>query len=87
MCDINIIKRRRGEVLLLNGYQYYKLKSYKDGGIIWRCALYRKSKCVGSVTNWVTINNSIVSKAVSHLPTCSPDYAQNEIDMKLDDCK
>lgn len=83
MCDINIIKRRRGEVLLLNGYQYYKLKNYKDGGIIWRCALYRKSKCVGSVT----IINSIVSKAVSHLPTCSPDYAQNEIDLKLDDCK
>lgn len=49
--EINIIKRKRGEVLLYNERQYYKHKIYKNLSQIWYCRNRRtKIKCTGSIT-------------------------------------
>ncbi|CAK1593014.1 unnamed protein product [Parnassius mnemosyne] len=83
MSEINVIKRRRGRVLMLNGYQYYKLKVYKDASVIWRCAQYKKNKCTGSVT----IRDKKEVNATPHIITCAQDFAKNEIDLKFYECK
>ncbi|CAK1591836.1 unnamed protein product [Parnassius mnemosyne] len=83
MSEINVMKRRRGRVLMLNGYQYYKLKVYKDASVIWRCAQYKKNKCTGSVT----IRDKKEVKATPNIITCAQDFAKNEIDLKFYECK
>lgn len=47
--EISIITRGRGEVLLLNGYEYYHHVTYRDNSSLWRCANYKKTKCGGTV--------------------------------------
>lgn len=47
MCDsleseVFFINRKGGTVLLCGGYQYYKLKSYKNVSSIWRCSSFKK---------------------------------------------
>lgn len=50
MSELNVIKRGRGRVLLENGFQYYQLSKYKNLQTLWRCAMYKKTKCSGTVT-------------------------------------
>lgn len=52
------IKRKRGEVLLSDGYQYHKHKVYANQTIIWFCSQRRKLKCTGSVTVTAKVRSS-----------------------------
>lgn len=54
--EIKIIRRKGGNVLLLNGYEFYKHKDNKNTPTsIWTCSKKRKNKCSGSVTvNYVS---------------------------------
>lgn len=50
--EITIIERKGGNVLLSKGRQFYKVKAFKEEsrGAYWRCSMYKKLKCCGSVT-------------------------------------
>jgi hypothetical protein len=48
--ELFFIKRGRGRVLLLCGREYYKHTTYKSGNSIWRCSLYKRQHCIGTVT-------------------------------------
>lgn len=51
MPNFKYIHRGRGVVLLHNGRQYYKKKTYKNGARWWRCCKKLSTvKCTGSVT-------------------------------------
>ncbi|VVC90626.1 unnamed protein product [Leptidea sinapis] len=48
--EIHFIHTKRGIILLLMGQLYHRVKNYKNGSVLWRCASYKKETCTGKVT-------------------------------------
>lgn len=48
--DLIYIKRRCGNVLLYQGYQYTLKRKNKKGSAVWRCSEVKKIKCNGRMT-------------------------------------
>lgn len=48
--EVIFLMRGRGTVLVYEGYQYYKNRSYINGAQLWKCSLNKKNKCTGSIT-------------------------------------
>ncbi|KAI5636434.1 FLYWCH zinc finger domain-containing protein [Phthorimaea operculella] len=82
--DINIIKRGRGNVLLSSGYQYYRQRVYGSGKSKWRCKNYKELKCAGSIN--LTEDQNKILYSNPHCEECSPDEAQNSIDLIISEC-
>ncbi|KAL0852101.1 hypothetical protein ABMA28_000341 [Loxostege sticticalis] len=77
--ELTFISRKHGTVLLYEGFQYFRHKLYKNGNVIWQCSLKNKNKCTGSVT----LQNEKVIKTASHIESCVPDFAKNDVAIKL----
>lgn len=80
--EIRLISRNGGIVILRGGHQYYIKRRTKIGTIYMRCAKLKTEKCHGSIT---TTNNYEILKEQNH--SCIPDFAANEIAIKIDACK
>lgn len=53
--ELLYIHRKRGIVLLYNGHQFYRNKSFKNGSCLWICRNKKVEKCRGSITIKVSI--------------------------------
>lgn len=72
-----VTSKRGGEILLNDGYQYYKKKDNKNGSSRWNCKY--KSKCRGTIT----IKGNTIMNKVSHSKNCVRDHAGNEIKKEI----
>ncbi|KAJ8710243.1 hypothetical protein PYW07_009609 [Mythimna separata] len=68
-----VTSERGGEILLNDGYQYYKKRNNKNGSSRWNCK--HKSKCRGTIT----IKGNIIVNKVNHTNNCEPDHAGIEL--------
>lgn len=59
--EICFLNRKGGTVLLYGAFQFYKVKTFKNGMVLWRCSQYKKNKCSGNVIMQVKYLSSLQS--------------------------
>ncbi|XP_060802037.1 protein tramtrack, beta isoform isoform X3 [Amyelois transitella] len=77
---IQYISRNRGTILLYAGHQYSIKRNNKRGTSVWRC---RYRACTGQVV----LKDDNVLKEIGHKSSCTPDFAANDLALKMHRCK
>lgn len=61
--QLTFVSRNGGQVLLRNGYQYYKKRMYKSGIMVWECRYRKQRRCPGLVNVQVSF---FLRKIIKH---------------------